>query len=326
MQIYYIIAIVIAAVVALLFILALLCDFAAFGKRCDINPALKYFSAEHFGLSAREVEVSRGIKGFIYRGNCAQNGKVLVFCHGLGPGHVAYMTEIAYFCGLGYTVLAADSRGCNYSDGKNLKGMYSGAKTVMRAVDFVRRNEELFSESAAERPKIYLVGHSWGGYSALAASARRKVEGVVAISAPVSPSKTVSFAAARIITKPPAVILTPFLAFINFIKFGAAGNANAAKCAKINSAPTLLVHGDNDYIVPVGLSAFGKAEGENITKYCVKGKAHNPYNTQNAERLLAELYAQLKKGVKDFSAFDFKAATEEDAEVMDYIARFLENN
>ena len=305
---------VIAVIALLLLIFAFLGDKIAFGKRADKNPALKYFTAEDFNLSAQNVSLKGGLNGVLYSDGAQRKDGIVVFCHGMGPGHVAYTTEIAYFCRLGYRVLAVDSCGCNLSAGKNIKGMYYGVKTAAEAVDYARSLSE----------NIYLIGHSWGAYSALCASKERKVNAVVAISAPDTPAKTVRNGAAPMLSKPFAYILQPFWWLVNIIKFGAKGNTGAVKSAQSNNTPTLLVHGENDGVVNKSNSACHKAKGNNIYKLLVKGKAHNPYNTVNAERLLAELSSKLAKGCKDFSDFDFKAVTEEDEEVMQAIAGFIE--
>ena len=318
MQPYLIVIIVVLSVFALLFVFAFLCEKIAFGKRCDKNPKLKYFTAKDFGLEANPVELENGLKGFVYSKQ-PQSGKTLIFCHGMGPGHIAYTTEIAYFCNKGYTVLAVDSRGCNFSEGKNLKVMYSGVKTAVAAIDFARRDENL------KNGKIYLVGHSWGAYSALCASAKRKVDGVVALSAPDTPSKTMQCGATSVISKPFAAVLRPFWWLLNLCKYGAKGNSSASASAVRNGTPTLLIHGDKDNVVPKGNAAYFKAKGENVKKLLVNERGHNPYNTQSAEKLLAELLSKLKKG-EDLTAFDFTAATEEDEKVMSAITEFIENN
>lgn len=315
--------IVVLCLIIVLFILATASYRVAFGKRCDKNPLLKYFTAEEFNLTAEEVKVGV-LRGFVYgKEGTPQKDGVVVFVHGMGPGHIAYTTEINYFCTLGYTVLAIDGTGCNLSGGRNIKGMYEGVKTAVAAIDFTRSH---FPEK-----EVYLVGHSWGGYSALCASGVKRVEKVVAISAPTSPVRTVYEGAAKIISKPVAAILCPFWWFINLILFGFKGNANAVNCARKNGTPTLLVHGDKDNIVTPQKAVYYGKFGANVTKYLAQGKAHNPYNTVEAEKKLAELQAALFKAAKMtaeeretyFKNFDFSAATEEDEEVMQVIAEFL---
>ncbi len=327
---YFILLICIGAVVFLGFALAAVVYAVAFGSRCDKNPLLMYFGAEDFSLNTESVRVKRGkvnLNGYIYRDESVKsNGKLIIFCHGLGPGQIAYTTEIACFCNSGFTVLALDSTGCNLSSGKNIRGMYEGVKTAICAIDFARADERL------SKMPVCLVGHSWGGYSALCAASRRKVEKVVAISAPVSPVKTLYNGAAQKMPIILAAFLCPFIAVIDFFRFGKNSNLNAAKCAKNCGAQVLLVHGDSDNIVPVKKSAYAYADGANVQKYLAQGKAHNPYNSVAAQKLVAQLFANLSRVKKMseqertyFEVFDFRAAAEEDGEVMDAIVRFLNN-
>lgn len=314
----------------LFFILAAIVDRIGFGKRYEKNPLLKYFTAEDFNLNAKPVTVpfkKTKLGGYIYTKNGVEKReKLIIFCHGMGAGQAEYTTEIAYFCNQGYTVLALDNMGCTLSGGKNIKGMYSGAEAAIAAVDFARSDREL------KELKPYLVGHSWGGYSALCASDKRGVAGVVAISAPDSPIITIASAAANFIPKIFAFHLVPFLTLVTLFKYGAKGVTSAARCAKENGTPTLLIHGDKDKVVDKSLAVYFRAEGYNITKYLSEGKRHNPYNTVEAENKLAELSAGFKnfKNMteserKTFTEnFDFKAATEEDKTVMQEIVNFIE--
>ena len=324
METYIIIIIIVCSTAALiamlLFAIALLSEKLAFGTRSDKNPFLKYFTAEDFNLSAQPVTLAKSLKGFIYsKDDIPQKDKLIIFCHGMGPGHIAYTTEIAYFCNFGFPVLAVDSRGCNLSEGKNLKGMYSGVQTAIAAIDFA--NKKGYKD-------ISLVGHSWGAYSALCASAKRKVSKVVAISAPNTPAGTLAEGALNMgaLPRPLVAMIRPFWGLINLFKYGAKGNSSAAKCAKRNGTPTLLIHGDMDKVVTLKKSAFNNADGKHITKLLAEGKAHNPYNTENAEIQLAELSENLKKNqFAEIMKFDFKAATEEDEEVMQNILNFIES-
>lgn len=321
MPVWSIILISVAAgITALLFAFAVLCYVFAFCKRIDKNPLLKYFTAEDFGLDAESVLIGK-LRGFIYENkNAGKRKGVVVFAHGMGPGHIAYTTEIAYFCGMGYAVVAMDSVGCGCSHGKSMRGMYEGANTAVKAVEFAKR------QFRGER--VYLVGHSWGAYSALCASARVKTDGVVAISAPDKPVRTVVNGISAVTGKPVATLLTPFLWLINALAFGRYGNVSAAKCAMLSGTPTLIIHGDGDKTVTDGNAVYYAAQGANITKYLAKGKAHNPYNTAAAEKKLAELQKNLSEASRHkadgyFDAFDYAAATEEDEEVMRLISDFI---
>jgi len=68
-----------------------------------------------------------------------------------------------------------------------------------------------------------------------------------------------------------------------------------------------------------------------VTKFLDENKAHNPYNTVEAEAVLSNVSKALSKSKTMteeerkayFSAFDIKAATEEDEAVMSVIAEFL---
>lgn len=330
MEWWIILLIVIGAVICLTFALSLLIYKVGFGSRCDRNPILKYFAAPDFGLSFKKVTVKCGkttLNGGIYRGQSPEKeGELIIFQHGLGAGQAAYTTEIAYFCSFGYPVLALDIKGCDLSEGKTINGVYEGVKCVKAAVDFARADER-FKDS-----KIYLIGHSWGGYSVACAAAERSVDKVVAISAPDSPARTLYEGSAKFVSRPVAALLYPFWQLINLCKFGARGNARASKALKKSGAPALLIHGDKDDIVNINASAYGRAEGGNIEKLLAEGKSHNPYATPKAQSLLIELNKKLTASNRVVppaekkaycAAFDFKAACEEDLSVMGEIAKFL---
>ncbi|MCH5148701.1 MAG: alpha/beta fold hydrolase [Clostridiales bacterium] len=328
---YYILLICIVGVALILTAFAAFVYNAVFGSRRDKNPLLKYFTYEDFSLKVDEVAIPRkkgALKGYIYYPATEKNGKLIVFCHGMGPGQIAYTTEIAYFCNKGFTVLALDSTGCNLSEGKRTVGMYEGVRTAVAAIDFAR------SDSRLSDMPVYLVGHSWGGFSALCASAERKVNAVVAMSAPESLVKIMYKNASAQMPKFIAAILCPFLAVVDFFKFGNKANLNAPKLADKSGTPVLHVHGDNDPLVPLKSSAYFNSKGENAQKLLVEGRAHNPYNSLDAQKKMSELFAKLSKARKMseeerdeyFNNFDFAAATEEDLEVMSKIEQFLTEN
>lgn len=307
-----------------LFLIAYSINKGVFGARHDKNPLLKYYTAGDFNLSAKQVDIScvknKYIRGVIYKKEGVEpKEELIIFCHGMGPGHIAYTTEIAYLCNLGYTVLAPDYYGCGLSDGKNIKNINNGYTTISTAIYYAREN-------LTQSGKIFLVGHSWGGHSALCAAALTgEVAAVVSMSAPDKSEKVMYNGLRKRMPKFFADVIYPYLCLV-------CGGESSAKAARESNAKVLLIHGEKDPLISLDASAFGVANGNNISKYLAKDKRHNPYNTVAAEKKLSELLKathQYKKGELNeefFKTFNFAAATEEDPEVMDEIARFLAKN
>ena len=96
--------------------------------RCDDTETVFYFSADDFpGLQkeAYPFEASAGhmLQGYIYRYDAPIAGRLIVFDHGFGGGHRAYMKEIEMLCRHGYTVFAYDHTGCMESGGASPNGL-----------------------------------------------------------------------------------------------------------------------------------------------------------------------------------------------------------
>lgn len=311
------------AVLAALFAFAYYVNKKTFGARHDKNPLLKYYTAEDFGLKAEEALIAgkekNKLRGVIYKKEGAEPKKeLLIFCHGMGPGHIAYTTEIAYFCNLGYTVLAPDYYGCNLSDGKTIKNIDNGKQCVLAAV--------LYATENLGYEKVILVGHSWGGHSALCAAyeAGDLVKAVVSMSAPDRSEKVMHSTLKKRMPAFLANLVYPFLCIV-------CGGESSAYAADNCAAKALLIHGECDPLISIENSAYGASKNPKVKKFLAKGKGHNPYNTVKAEENLHSLaknlsaYRRGEVGKDYFEKFDFAAATEEDSEVMDEIARFLAN-
>jgi hypothetical protein len=300
---------------------------AFFSKRQDRSPLLKYFSPQDFNLSFREIDITyRGAKlyGAVYSKQPIEKcEKLIIFAHGLGAGHCAYMTEIAYYCNRGFAVLAYDNYGCDRSEGKNIRSFYTGAECVIAAYIAAKGDAEL-----KDKP-VYLVGHSWGGYSVLCASQCVNAKGVVAISAFSSPVKVYyDLGGKKSILY--AVLFTPMVALITALKNRAAGSKNAAKAIQKSGVPALLIWGENDKVVSKINSAACVAKGENISSVILPDKKHNPYNTVQAEQKLEELtsaftkqFASDEEKANFFASFDYSAATQEDELVMQKTVDFI---
>ncbi|MGN0817391.1 MAG: alpha/beta hydrolase family protein [Candidatus Coproplasma sp.] len=300
---------------------------AVFGERQDKNKNLKYFTPEEFNLDYEEVQINyRKIKlyGAVYHKKPLEEcEKLIIFAHGMGAGHCAYTTEINYLAEQGYAVLSYDNYGCDRSEGKNAIGFYAGAEAVIAAYIAAKSDEKL------KNMPVWLVGHSWGGYSVLCASSKINVKGVVAFSAFSSPTKIFGDLVKAYSNGFFAGIAKTGVWFINLFKFGVKGNTNAVKAVERSNTPALLIWGEKDNLVTRRTSAACLAKGKNITALIEKDKKHNPYNTVAAEEKLAELGAD-KSELSDkergdfYENFDYTAATEEDEKVMSVAVEFIE--
>ena len=86
-------------------------------SRYDGNPAVKYFTYSDFPPMKKEEQFftnKRGtsLAGAFYFNDSKSTESGVVFEHGMGAGHEAYMREIATLTQHGYTVFSYDHEGC----------------------------------------------------------------------------------------------------------------------------------------------------------------------------------------------------------------------
>ena len=328
----------ILAVVAILIILATkLLDAAGTNKRCEGNENLKYLKAKNFdNLNAHPInfksDSNQTLNGFLYSSAKVDKYKALiVFSHGMGAGHLAYTTEINYFAQKGYLVLAYDNTGTCESEGKKLKGFAQGVIDLKFALDYVASREDL-----KELP-VLLLGHSWGGYSVCNVSALLPavdIKGIVAFS-PFNSLNRLLSDMVKMKTKANIRFMTPFLDFVNLLKFGKAGILRSCDTISSNQIPTLVMHGGNDMTVNVQNSPVGLkhriAENLNARTVLYDSKYHNVYLAKDAEQYLNDIFARVsslpensQEAYEIYQSIDYALITKEDLTVMDTASSFFE--
>lgn len=312
----------------------------AFGKRCDGNPKLKYFTAKDFeGLNAKPIEFKSN-KGQLLRGNIYTNEGIkeykglIVFVHGMGGGHLSYTTEINTFAKAGFIVMGYDNTGTFSSEGKNLSGFFQSVIDLKYALKFIEGNDKL------NKYKISLVGHSWGAYTVCQIlQFKPNVNAVVAMSG-FNNAAAIICDTAKSETNINLNFLKPFITAINFIKFGMSGIKNTLDILKDTKVPVLLLHGDADKSVTLKNSLVKDIlkEKDNITIKIYKDRFHNVYQTKESEEYLNTTFGKLSELSKKYKGkipeeeankiydnIDYKKMTEEDKEVMGTIVEFLIN-
>ena len=265
--------------------------------RQDNPHGIFYFSPEDFpGLRAYEYAFpsSRGhtLKGFFY---CYDNpipGRVLVFDHGMGNGHRAYMREMEQLAKGGWLVFSYDHTGCMASGGKHIGGF---AQSLHDLDDCMKA---LKAEKALEGYTFSVIGHSWGGFSTMnIAALHPEITHVVSMSGFVSVELILKQMFKGIL----GGYVKALLAAEREINPGYA-DFSALESLKNTGAKVLLVYSADDRTVSkaVHYDALHAALSgrENIRFLLLNGKDHNPTYADDAVAYKNGFFADYQKAAK----------------------------
>lgn len=304
-------------------------------RRQDPDGSVFYFSAADFdGLVSEDCSFT-GDKGqrlvahLYYRG-AKRYDKLIILEHGMGCGHAAYMREINEITERGYTVFTYDHTGTLMSEGESIYGFSQSLADLDRAVSFAHSLE------GYESADISVIGHSWGGFSAMNIPALHpEISHVVALSGFISPKEIqeqVLTGLLKFYRK--AIYRTEVESFPDYYRYDGRDSLKGTK------TKALIVHSRDDHTCSFDRH-FGKlkealAESENVQFLALDGKRHNPTYTDEAVQLLAEFNAELRKKNKAKelttpekketfkSSFDWWRITEQDKNVWYKIFEFIE--
>ena len=295
-----------------------------------------YFQETDFpGLTARPYTFPAGaghdLKGYFYSYPNPNPDRLVVFDHGMGNGHRAYMVEIERLCRAGYLVFSYDHTGCMESGGENTGGFAQSLNDLDNCLRALKAEETLRDR------KISVVGHSWGGFSTMnIAALHPEITHVVSMSGFVS----VEIMLEQLMQGPLKGMRKPLLALerqVNpdYVDF------DARKSLANTDAKVLLIYSDDDKTVRADVHFLrlkdALAHRPNVRFLLVSGKDHNPGYTVDAvqykntffrEFTKAKKRGQLKTAAqqKEFMArYDFVRMTAQDETVWAEILNHLES-
>jgi pimeloyl-ACP methyl ester carboxylesterase len=301
-------------------------------RRHDPDESIFYFSHNDFdGLSAEEFSFvsKRGhlLRGSFYFYHDFKPGRLVLFEHGMGNGHQGYFREIEHLAKRGYLVYSYDHTGCNKSEGEHIHGL-SGSLSDLDDCITALINEKGYTEQ-----QISVIGHSWGGFSALnILSLHPNLRSVVAMSGFIS-----------IHAMHGQLVPSPFgqgLFDLEKLTNPHYADSNAISTLRATDRPVLVIHSTDDKTVsykrnflPLFKALKDKANVEFLT---VSGSGHSPHYTPEAfaykEAFFKELKKQRKKGrletkehkIAFASNFDWHKMTEQTPAVWERIIDFLD--
>ncbi len=292
--------------------------------RCDDTESVFYFSADDFPdlqAEAYSFKASAGhtLKGYVYHYNNPIPNKLVVFDHGFGGGHLAYMKEIERLCKYGYTVLAYDHTGCMESGGKNPNGLAQSLCDLNDCITAVKADERFAGFD------ISVMGHSWGAFSTLNITALHpEISHIVAMCGFVSVEEMIkTFFSGLMKGYRKAVLALEKEANPYFVQF------NAIETLSKSSIKALLIYSEDDQMCKLEHYEMLKAglDGKpNVEFLFVNGKGHNPNYTEDAVKYLGEFGKARAKLLKNknvtsqdkasfVASFDWERMTAQDENV-----------
>ena len=293
-----------------------------------------YFSHKDFDGFQREAyafksSMGHTLQGYLYYYDQFRDDRLIVFDHGLGNGHRAYMKEIEKLCSHGYRVFAYDHTGCMESGGESTNGLAQSLCDLNDCLATIKADKRFAGLD------ISVVGHSWGAFSTLNISALHpEISHIVAMSGFVSVEEMMKmFFAGPLKGYRKAVLALERSANPKFSTF------NAVESLKNSNVKALLIYSENDQLCRrkhYDILKEGLNDKENIHFLLVENKGHNPNYTEEAVKLLEVFkkarakFAKKKNTTKEeraqfLASFDWHKMTEQDEAVWQEIFAHLDD-
>jgi pimeloyl-ACP methyl ester carboxylesterase len=304
-------------------------------SRKNPDTAVKQFDYSDFTGLKREKFPLESVHGKInaqlYYYDGYDTERLVIFEHGMGTGHRAYMREIEKICSLGFKVFAYDHIGTGLSGGEYVRGLSGSLCDLDFVIAEIKKAEQF------KGLKLDLIGHSWGGFSSMTISAfHPEIEHIVALSGFISVYDMICQITPR--------ILRGFVGSLYALEKSVNpeyATVNALDALENTKSKVLIIHSKDDKTVNYNLH-FSRLLDEfkdksNITLVSLENKNHNPTYTSSAVKYKENFFISLKRYKKSRlpkteetdekfkSSFDFYKMTEQDDEVYKLISDFLKN-
>jgi len=297
-----------------------------FVHRYDKEVGIPYYSYKDFkDFKCEDSSFTNSyginIRYFYYYYANYKKDKIILFCHGMGPGHTAYMAEIELLARHGYKVLTLDFAGCGESGGKYLGSLNKPTRDVIDLLNHLNLKEQ-----------IILMGHSMGGYTALNTLCLRKdITKVVAISPIIQIEPLLQLnTKSKFITKH----LLRYERKVDREIF----DINIPKYLENTTDDIFVIQSSDDQMVPYGMSlkVIEGIENPHIKTKRYEGRKHNPNYTDNAisymDSVFGKYYALLNEKkiqtdedrINYFKDVSLAKLVEQDEQLFDEIVDFIE--
>lgn len=217
---------------------------------------------------------------FFYVYQNYRTDKLILFLHGVGPGHKAYIREIECLCKRGYRVLTLDYSGCGKSEGDGFSSLFSPTRDVLELLNNLQPEEE-----------ITVVGHSLGGFTGLNVMNLTEIKKAVIISGFLSLSWYMSA-----LGRKEELTVYERNAMPNLC------DTDNVRYLHETEDDILLIHSKDDPIVPFDVSIgyiLREIDNPHLSFHIETSRKHNPNYTDGALRYMNAVFSEYQRLVSD---------------------------
>lgn len=209
------------------------------------------FAADHPWEAVKFPSGDLMLKGYLY--GTENTEKLIVFAHGIGSGHEAYVNQLCWFTDRGWCVFAYDAAGSGDSPGDSTVGLVQSALDLNSALNYIEQEPRLKT-----MPKV-LLGHSWGGFAVGGVlNFDHDIRAAVSLSGYAYPLEMLDQGAVNVLGKTGARLFRPFAVLYNRLKFGRYAGLNAVDGINKANIPFLAMHGESDEFVLYSLGIISQ--------------------------------------------------------------------
>lgn len=323
--------VIVGIVVGALILFVISCYFAnlvvskkVFPRRGDASISIKYQLPSDFkNLNVRKDYFLNNKKArlslYEYSKKDSKPLGLVLLSHGIGGGHFYLLPLINYLCERGLMVLAFDHYASGTSEGKRIESLAQGGIDVKYALKYIDNHYDL---------PLYVLGHSWGGYSvAQGLRFSKKILKCVSISGLDSE--------ATMANGPKALVplIRTFVRVCGFTKYGKYSFYSSYSAFKKTNAKVLYIQGKEDATVSPNITGYRYQKAfknkENIKVVMMDQKGHAPivtYESQLAQMRVMKQFGMLGGYLVPLEVYvDFNKNNVPDMDIYKMIGDFLIN-
>ena len=295
-----------------------------FPRRGDASISIKYpLPSDYTNLNVRKDYFLNNKKARISLYEyCKKDTKPLglvLLSHGIGGGHFYLLPLINYLCERGLMVLAFDHYASGTSEGKKIESLAQGALDVKYALKYIDKHYDL---------PLYVLGHSWGGYSV--AQGLRYSKKILKC---VSIAGLDSEAAMATGPKPLIPLIRAFVKICGFTKYGKYSFYTSYSAFKKTHTKVLYIQGKTDLTVSPKTTGYRYQKAfknkKNIQVIMMDKKGHAPivtFESQLAQMKVMKQFGMLGGNLVPLDVYiDFNKNNVPDMDVYKMIGDYLLN-